>query len=80
MSQMRFYKYFYSTKYSIPIELIDCKYVVLNRLKMKNCPELGFGEIQSVDIFASEEHIKYSLEMISNVVSKQSFSKSKIYK
>lgn len=69
MSQMRFYKYFYSTKYSIPIELIDCKYVVLNRLKMKNCPELGFGEIQSVDIFASEEHIKYSLEMISNVVS-----------
>jgi hypothetical protein len=68
MAQMRFYKYFYARKFNLSIDDIDCKYIVLNRLKSKFYPELGFGQIQTVEIFSSHEHIKHSIEMMSDVV------------
>lgn len=61
MSQMRFYKYFVSKKLSIDFENIDCKYVVLNRLVSKKYPDMGFGEIQPVEIFSNELEIEQSL-------------------
>ena len=35
ISQTMFYKYFYSKKYNIPFDDIECSYVVLNRLQNK---------------------------------------------
>lgn len=82
MSQMRFYKYFYARKYNIPMDEIDCKYVVLNRLKSKHCPDLGYGGIQSVEIFSNEQEIKDSLSMLAdsvkNIHIKNYFPKAKI--
>lgn len=68
MSQMRFYKYFYSRKFNIPFDQIDCRYVVLNRLLSKKCPELGFGKLQPVDIHSTEAEIEQSLRLIAETM------------
>lgn len=68
MTQMRLYKYFYARKFSIPMEQIDCKYIVLNRLKSKKLPELGLGSIQPVEIYSNMEDVEKSIFMIGHVV------------
>jgi len=68
MAQMRFYKYFFSKKQNVPMEEIDCKYVVLNRLKNKKYPEFGFGELQTVEIFADKNDIEESLNLLANTL------------
>lgn len=68
MNQMRLYKYFYARKFSIPMNMIDCKYIVLNRLKSKKLPELGFGSIQPVEIYSNIEDIEKSIMMVGNVM------------
>lgn len=64
MAQMRLYKYFFARKMGIPIGQIDCRYVVLNRLKSKKNPALGFGQIQKVDIFSDLNDIENSLRTV----------------
>ena len=82
MAQMRFYKYFYARKFNVPFDKIECKYVVLNRLKSKKCPELGYGTIQSVEIYSTPEDIKNSLELVArtmrNIHIEKYFSKAKL--
>ncbi len=82
LAQMQFYKYFYARKYNIDINLIDCKYIVLNRLQSKKLPELGFGEIQPVEIFSDMKDIEESLtllaETVSNIHIKNTFTKVKL--
>lgn len=68
MAQMRFYKYFYSKKFNVPFENIECKYIVLNRLKSKKLPDLGFGNLQPVEIFSTEKEINESLDLIKEAV------------
>lgn len=68
LSQMRYYKYFYSRKYNIPFDDIECKYVVLNRLLSKKCPELGYGKLQTVEIFSNESEIESSLQMLAETI------------
>lgn len=68
MSQMRFYKYFFSKKEGIPMDQIDCRYVVLNRLKNKKYPEFGFGKLQPVEIFADENDIEESLKLLAETM------------
>ena len=68
MAQMRLYKYFFAKKQNVDIDSIDCKYIVLNRLKSKKCPELGFGEIQPVEIFSDHKDIEDSLTMVAETV------------
>lgn len=68
MTQMRLYKYFYGRKFSIPLDMIDCKYVVLNRLKSKKLPELGFGSLQPVEIYSNIEDVEKSLVMVADTV------------
>lgn len=84
MAQMRLYKYFFAKKQGVEIDEIDCKYVVLNRLKSKKCPELGFGEIQPVEIFSDHADIEDSLTMVAEVVRdihlKNYFPKAKFMK
>lgn len=81
MAQMRLYKYFYSRKFDISIDEIDCKYIVLNRLKNKKCPELGFGDLQTVEIFSTNddvmEAIKLVAETLRNIHINKIFLKSK---
>jgi hypothetical protein len=68
MAQMRLYKYFFAKKQGVEIDEIDCKYIVLNRLKSKKCPELGFGEIQPVEIFSDHQDIEDSITMVAEAV------------
>lgn len=81
LCQMRFYKYFWAKKHNIPLDKIECKYVVLNRLKNKKDPTGGFGEIQEVDINSSEDEIMISLYKLAvtvkNIHIKQEFPKYK---
>lgn len=70
MAQMRLYKYFFARKNNISFEEIDCKYIVLNRLKSKKCPELGFGEIQPVEIFSDSNDIEGSLTEVAQTIQK----------
>lgn len=70
MAQMRLYKYFFARKQGVNFDEIDCKYVVLNRLKSKKCPELGYGEIQSVEIFSDVNDIESSLTVVAETVQK----------
>ncbi len=70
MSQMRFYKYFFARKNNIPLDQIDCKYVVLNRLKNKKLPELGLGELQTVEIYSDFDDIESSLILIAETIKK----------
>lgn len=67
-SQTMFYKYFYSRKYNIPFEDIECQYVVLNRLKNKKNPFLGFGEIQTVTMEFGEEDMKNALNKMASTL------------
>lgn len=84
MSQMRFYKYFFSKKENISIEDIECKYVVLNRLKNKRYPNEGFGKLQPVLIEADNEDIDFSLKMLLETINsihiKKIFPKAKLNK
>jgi hypothetical protein len=68
LCQMRFYKYFWGRKNKIPLDKIDCKYVVLNRLKNKKNPNSGFGEVQVVDINSTEEEIFESLNRLGDTL------------
>ena len=65
---MRLYKYFYSRKFNVPMDEIDCKYIVLNRLKSKKCPELGFGAIQPVEIFSTNDDINEAVTLVANTL------------
>lgn len=82
MAQMRLYKYFYARKCNVPIDEIDCKYIVLNRLVNKKCPELGFGKIQPVEIFSTNDDIMEAIvlvaETIRNIHIKKEFTKAKL--
>jgi len=70
MAQMSLYKYFFARKQGVSFDEIDCKYVVLNRLKSKKCPELGYGEIQSVEIFSDVNDIESSLTVVAETMEK----------
>lgn len=70
LCQMRFYKYFFSRKQGVPMDEIDCRYVVLNRLKDKNLPQLGFGELQKVDIYSNTTDIEESLRLLAESIKK----------
>lgn len=70
LCQMRFYKYFWGKKNNIPLDQIDCRYVVLNRLKNKKDPQSGFGGIQIVDINSTKEEIFSSLKILADTVKK----------
>ena len=84
MAQMRLYKYFYARKFNVNIDEIDCKYIVLNRLKSKKCPELGYGSIQPVEIFSTNEDIMESIKLVANTIRdihlKKEFKKAKLEK
>lgn len=68
MAQMRLYKYFYARKFGVSMDEIDCKYIVLNRLKVKKCPELGYGELQTVEIFSTPEDIVNAMTLVSETL------------
>lgn len=68
MAQMRLYKYFYARKFDVDINEIDCKYIVLNRLKNKKCPELGYGDLQTVEIFSTNEDIMEAVKLVADTL------------
>lgn len=68
LAQMRFYKYFWCRKNNIPLEDVDCSYVVLNRLTDKNDPKSYPGVVQLVEINATSEEIKSSLENLAKTL------------
>lgn len=68
MAQMRLYKYFYSRKFNVSIDEIDCKYIVLNRLKNKKCPDLGFGDLQPVEIFSTNDDIMEAVTLVAETL------------
>ena len=68
LCQMRFYKYFWARKNNVPLDNIDCRYIVLNRLIDKKKPESGFGEVQEVDINSTLGEIKGSLDLLGKTV------------
>ncbi len=70
MAQMRLYKFFFARKNNLSFDEIDCKYIVLNRLKSKKCPDLGFGEIQPVEIFSDSADIESSLTEVAQTIQK----------
>jgi hypothetical protein len=82
MAQMRLYKYFYAKKFNEPIENIDCKYLVLNRLQMKKMPALGFGKLQTVEIFSTHQDILNAITLVANSLRdihiKKEFKKAKL--
>lgn len=68
LSQMRFYKFFWARKNQIPLEEIDCGYVVLNRLTDKKNPKSYPGRIQEVDVDSTNEETKSSLEKLARTI------------
>lgn len=82
VSQTRFYKYFYGRKHNIPFDKIECKYVVLNRLKNKKNPYSGFGELQNVPMSFNTKDIEVSLDKLIEVIKKihinKTFPKAKL--
>lgn len=68
LSEMRFYKFFWGRKNKIPLEEIDCGYIVLNRISNKDDIKSYPGKIQEVDIVSTSEEIKNSLEKLANTV------------
>jgi hypothetical protein len=68
MAQMRLYKYFYARKFDVDINEIDCKYIVLNRLKNKKCPELGYGDLQTVEIFSTNDDIMEAVTLVAETL------------
>lgn len=81
LMQMKLYKYFWARKNNVDLTQIDTKYVVLNRLKNKKKPEMGFGEILDVPMSSSLGEIRKSLEAVAESLSKihiqQDFQKTK---
>lgn len=68
LMQMKLYKYFWARKNNVDLKTIDTKYIVLNRLKNKKKPELGFGEIVDVPMTSTLGEIRKSLESMSNAL------------
>lgn len=81
MSQMMFYKYFYSSKKNIPFDDIKCKYVVLSRFKDSNRKN-EYGHIQNVEIDTSEHLVENVLEDLAkttkDIFVKKIFTKAKL--
>jgi len=75
LAQMRFYKYFWSRKNKIPLEDIDCEYIVLNRLKNKKKPESGCGGIQHVQVNSTNSEIFESIKSLAATVESIHISK-----
>jgi hypothetical protein len=67
LTQMKFYKYFYSKQKGIPLEEIECKYVILSRFKEKNNHNAGFGKLQNVEIETDEKELEECLEDLAKV-------------
>lgn len=68
LAQMRFYKFFWAKKNNVPLDEIDCGYIVLNRLRDKKDPKSYPGRIQQVNVEAYPDDIKKSLENLANTV------------
>jgi len=68
LAQMRFYKFFWGRKNNIPLEDIECGYVVLNRLRNKKDPKSYPGNIQRVDVNSTNSEIKSSLNKLALAV------------
>jgi len=82
LTQMMFYKYFYARKENVPFEEIECKYVVLNRLVNKKKPELGYGELQTVEMKFEEKDMEEAIELLTitlnQIYIKREFLKAKM--
>lgn len=70
LCQMRFYKFFWGRKNNVPLSEIDCKYIVLNRLKDKRKKDGGFGELQEVVIESSYREIFESIKTLAESMKK----------
>lgn len=68
LAQMRFYKFFWGRKNNVPLDEIDCGYIVLNRLTNKKNPKSYPGRIQEVEVEAKADEIKISLEKLANTI------------
>jgi hypothetical protein len=68
LAQMRFYKFFWGRKNKVALDDIDCGYIVLNRLRDKKDPKSYPGRLQEVDVVATSEEIKISLEKLANTI------------
>lgn len=64
LCQLRFYKYFWSKKSNIPLDNIDCEYIVLSRGKSKS------GEIQNVKVSSTKNQVFYSLKLLADTIDK----------
>ena len=81
LMQMKLYKYFWARKNNIDLTQIDTKYIVLNRLKDKKKPELGFGDVVDVPMASTMGEIRKALEelaiTVKNIHIDNHFPKSK---
>lgn len=68
LAQMRFYKFFWGKKNNVPMEEIDCGYVVLNRLKDKKNVKSFPGNLQEVNVDATFDEIKASLGQLAQTI------------
>jgi len=66
--QMPLYKFFWARKHNIPLDQVECEYIVLNRLRNKKKPDGGFGEIQKVPIESSKDIMKKALIRLTNTM------------
>ncbi len=82
LMQMKLYKYFWARKNGVTLDDIDLKYMVLNRLKNKRKPDLGFGDVQEVPMSGDLHEIKEALELVAKTVKAihidKTFKKAKI--
>jgi hypothetical protein len=80
LSQMMFYKYFYSLKKGIDLKDIECKYVVLSRLKSRE--DNSYGAIQNVEIDTNESDMEEVLEDLAKTTRdmfiRKTFKKAKL--
>jgi hypothetical protein len=68
LAQMRFYKFFWARKNNVPLDEIDCGYIVLNRLTNKKNPKSFPGRLQEVDVITTSEEIKISLAKMADTI------------
>lgn len=68
LCQMRFYKFFWGKKNNVAMEDIECKYIVLNRLKNKKDESQGFGELQHVPLDSTKKEIQESLALLADSI------------
>lgn len=68
LAQMRFYKFFWGKKNKVPLDEIDCGYIVLNRLTNKKDPKSYPGRIQEVNVDSTTDEIKISLEKLAQTI------------